>query len=55
MMEKVGEIMAYCQDENLMQLGFMILSNTLRADFKFYHLMIEILCIWIYFYFSKIP
>ena len=27
--------MSSCQDQNLMQLGFMILSNVLRADFKF--------------------
>ena len=32
---KVEEIMSSCQNQNLLQLGFMILSNVLRADFKF--------------------
>ena len=33
--EKVEEIMSSCQDQNLR--GFIILSNFLRADFKFHH------------------
>ena len=33
--EKVGEMMSSCQDQNLLQLGCMFLANILRADRKF--------------------
>ena len=32
---KVGEMMVDCQDQNMVQLGFMLLANIFKADFKF--------------------
>ena len=35
MVEKVGEIMSSCQDQNLLQLVCMFLADTIRAHRKF--------------------